>query len=69
MPDMNGRDLAERIVRQRPGIKVLFMSGYTDDSLRRLGDDPSKQALLEKPFTPDTLSRMVRQVLDGNGMA
>ncbi len=65
MPDMNGRELAARIIMIKPDVKVLFMSGYTDDALRRLGDDLAGVALLEKPFTPDSLVRKIREVLDG----
>lgn len=63
MPEMNGRELAEKIVAEFPSIKVLFMSGYTDDVLGRVGG-VANVALLEKPFTPDALVRRVRAILD-----
>lgn len=64
MPDMNGRELAEKLVAQYPAIKVLFISGYTDDALVRVGG-LTNVVLLEKPFTPDALVRRAREVLDG----
>ena len=65
MPEMNGRELADEVMRQREGIKVLFMSGYTDDAVFRHGLLYKDVAFLQKPFTPDALVRKVREVLDG----
>jgi two-component system, cell cycle sensor histidine kinase and response regulator CckA len=63
MPDMRGVELAERLYRARPDLRILLMSGYTDDPvLRRLGRDPL--AFLPKPFTSVELVEKVRQVLD-----
>jgi PAS domain S-box-containing protein len=64
MPGTSGRRLAERIVALKPGIKVLFMSGYTDDALVRRGILASEIAFLQKPFTLDALARKVRNALD-----
>ncbi len=65
MPQMNGAELARRLSDTRPDLKVLCMSGYTDDEiLRRLVLD-SSLAFLQKPFTPASLTRKVREVLDG----
>lgn len=63
LPGMNGRDLAARIGRQRTGVKVLFMSGYTDDafSTTELGDVGA--AFLAKPFSPERLLQRVDEVL------
>ena len=65
MPKMGGIELREKIVAMRPDIKVMFMSGYTDDSISNSGPAVANAAFLEKPFTPDTLAMMVREVLDG----
>ena len=64
MPKMNGRQLADRIVTAKPGIKVLFMSGYTDDVILHHGVLDGGVAFLQKPLTRDSLTRRVRQVLD-----
>jgi two-component system, cell cycle sensor histidine kinase and response regulator CckA len=63
MPGMHGRELASRVRHQRPGIKVLFISGYADANM--LVEERSK--ILEKPFTPDELSDMVRKILGAPG--
>jgi hypothetical protein len=63
LPELNGRDLAERLTRERPAMKVLFMSGYTDDAVVRHGILQEGIAYLQKPFTPRSLSGKVRSVL------
>ena len=63
MPHMSGRDLAERLSSTRPGMKVLFMSGYTDHALMHRELTPGS-AFLQKPFTPEGFARKVRSVLD-----
>jgi PAS domain S-box-containing protein len=69
MPEMSGRELAERIEQAHPGIRILFMSGYTDDEVMRHGFVGSSVAFLQKPFSPLTLARKVRDVLDGRADA
>ena len=64
MPKMSGRDLGERIRLQRPGLRILYMSGYTDDAILRHGVLENGIPFLQKPFTPEGLARMVREVLD-----
>jgi CheY-like chemotaxis protein len=65
MPEMGGLELVRRLTAVRRGLKVLFMSGYTDDRglLEQLAHDETH--VLQKPFTPASLSRKVRQVLNG----
>jgi len=64
MPGMNGRELAQRLLAIRPGTRVLYVSGYTDDALSQHGILDQELAFLAKPFAPETLARSVRQVLD-----
>jgi DNA-binding NarL/FixJ family response regulator len=67
MPEMSGRELTERFVKLRPDARVLYMSGYTDDAIVRHGILRPGIAYLQKPFSPDTLARKVREVLDRSG--
>jgi two-component system cell cycle sensor histidine kinase/response regulator CckA len=64
MPLVNGRELGERLSVERPGLRVLFMSGYTDDDIVRRGLLRPGSPFLQKPFMPGDLSRKVREVLD-----
>ncbi len=64
MPQMSGPELARRVRETRPAIKVLCMSGYTDDTVVRHGIVESGVAFIQKPLTPTALSQKVRQVLD-----
>ncbi len=66
MPHMNGRQLAEAIVPRRPNLKVLYVSGYTDDTIVRQRVLESDNHFLQKPYTPRDLTQKVREVLDGN---
>jgi two-component system cell cycle sensor histidine kinase/response regulator CckA len=65
MPGLGGREVAEKLRTQRPDLKVLFVSGYTDDAVVRHGVIAATDAFLHKPFTPLALARKVRDVLDG----
>ena len=64
MPEMSGGQLVEKVLKARPGVRVLFMSGYTDDEVMRRGVIDGATAFLQKPFTPDILAQKVRAVLD-----
>jgi two-component system cell cycle sensor histidine kinase/response regulator CckA len=64
MPGISGRELAERIAQVRPGIKILYMSGYTDRAIVHHGVLESGAVLLQKPFTLATLASRIREILD-----
>jgi two-component system cell cycle sensor histidine kinase/response regulator CckA len=64
LPGINGRALAEQLVSRRPGTKVLYISGYTDDAVVRNGVLLSDIAFLKKPFSQEALALKVREILD-----
>jgi CheY-like chemotaxis protein len=64
MPEMSGPDLIRQIAPRRPHMRVLYISGYTEEAIVHHGIPESGIAFLQKPFVPDTLARMVREVLD-----
>jgi CheY-like chemotaxis protein len=66
MPKMSGPVLAKLLAGARPSMKVLFMSGYTDDATLRHGVRGAELAYQQKPITVETLTRKVREVLDGD---
>ena len=63
MPGMSGRELADRVRDLRPGQRVLFISGYTEDAVMRKGIDGAEVDFLQKPFTPDVLATRVAAAL------
>jgi len=66
MPRMSGPELMKRVASLRPQMRVLFMSGYTSDAFTGLGSPERGVPFLQKPFTPASLSRKVREVLDAS---
>ena len=65
MPEMSGKVLAERVAQVAPHIKVIFMSGYTDNAIVHHGVLDGGIFFIEKPFTMDSLARKIRDALDG----
>jgi two-component system, cell cycle sensor histidine kinase and response regulator CckA len=68
MPEMNGRDLAERLQGHYPKVKRLFMSGYTADVIAHRGVLPEGEHFIQKPFSLEELARKVREALDEKKM-
>ena len=67
MPEMSGAELVERLLRIHPEMKVMYMSGYTDDAVIRHGIMEEKVEFLQKPFSPTSLLEKVRSILDSEG--
>ncbi len=65
MPEMGGRELAERLRGSVPGLRVLYVSGYTADELAQV--EATSEAFLQKPFSPRAMAAAVRRILDGAG--
>jgi two-component system cell cycle sensor histidine kinase/response regulator CckA len=64
MPQMSGRETAEKLKALRPELRVLFISGYTESTMQRTGSPGKDELFLQKPFTPLSLARRVREILD-----
>ena len=64
MPNMGGREVADHIQKLYPDVRILYISGYTDDAIVRHGVLTERANFLQKPFTPMLLSLKVREVLD-----
>jgi len=64
MPGMNGRELGAKLAEQRPGIKLLFTSGYTQNAIAHHSVLDPDVRFISKPYTPTSLSARVREVLD-----
>ena len=64
MPEMGASELADQLLAERPGLKVLYISGYTTDEVVRRGISRQDAAFIQKPFTPEELMRKVRELLD-----
>jgi two-component system cell cycle sensor histidine kinase/response regulator CckA len=67
MPEMGAGEMAQQLLAQRPEIKVLFVSGYTNDEIVRRGVSRNDAAFIQKPFEAEELMGKVREVLDGGG--
>jgi CheY-like chemotaxis protein len=65
MPHRGGHELARRLAERRPDVHVLYMSGYTEDAVLRHHLRDADVTMLHKPFTPNSLARAVREILDG----
>ena len=63
MPELSGPQFVERLQRARPGVRVLFVSGYTDDEVMTRGVLTGETAFLQKPFTPEQLLKTIREVV------
>lgn len=66
MPRLDGRELANQMVSLRPDLKVLYMSGYSDDVILHRGVQTQGAILVQKPFTKRTLLQKVRETLDSH---
>ena len=64
LPVVGGRELADKLMAAQPSVRVLYMSGYTDDEVVRHGVEANRVHFLQKPFTPLALTRRVREILD-----
>ena len=65
MPGYSGPELAEQLREKRPGLKVAFMSGYTEHASLHSGIISETSIFIQKPFTPDSLAKKIKAVLDG----
>ena len=63
MPEMNGRQLADRLTSERPEMKVMFASGYSEEDLVRYGVEAGL-SYMQKPFSPEALARRVKEILE-----
>jgi two-component system cell cycle sensor histidine kinase/response regulator CckA len=63
MPGLNGKELSHKVQTMRPGIGILYMSGYTDEMILRQGIQEGSANFVQKPFTPSTLTQKVREVM------
>jgi two-component system, cell cycle sensor histidine kinase and response regulator CckA len=66
MPDLNGREVADRLRDLRPGLLVLFVTGFTSETILRHGDPESFKPVIRKPFSPETLSLKIREILNAS---
>lgn len=69
MPGMGGRELADQVRERRPGIRILFTSGYTEDAIVHRGVEAAQVAFLQKPYSPARLAGKIRAVLNNEALA
>lgn len=69
LPGPSGRWLGEQVALQRPGLPILYMSGFADEDVIRRGLLEAGQPFLQKPFAPDDLAREVRKMLDASAVS
>jgi DNA-binding NtrC family response regulator len=67
MPGMSGPQLAEQLLAEHPEMKVIFISGYTDNAVVENGLIQTGSTFIQKPFSPDTLKEKIRELLDSHG--
>ena len=65
MPGISGRELVEQVLKNNPGLSVCFMSGYTDETIEKLGILSDDVSFIQKPFLPSELVNLIRSILDG----
>ena len=63
MPKVSGTELAAKVRAAQPGVRLLFMSGYSDEVLSWRSDSQGKASFIQKPFTPDALAAKIREIL------
>ncbi len=66
MPQMGGRELAEKLTAKLPNLKILFTSGYTDDAVVRHGVIETNTNFIQKPFSPESLATKIKLILDNS---
>jgi signal transduction histidine kinase len=64
MPEMNGRELADRLLARRARLRVLFMSGYSENIVLREGTGDARESFIAKPHTPSEIAAKIREILD-----
>jgi len=66
LPGTSGREIARQVLAERPSVRVLYMSGYTESAIQHHGVLEPRLAFIQKPFSGDGLVRKIREVLDAN---
>jgi CheY-like chemotaxis protein len=66
MPNMSGNEMARRLLARRPGLRILYMTGYSEESIFEFGVPAQTTPVLKKPFLADALDRKVREALEAH---